>query len=119
MERIRYGDDVSIKTKLNEDFGRMTVVPLILFPFIENAFKHGIDATIESSWIEISLEVIDNILHFEVNNSVGNAYPPEEFGGVGVANVKKRLNIHYINKYKLTNRAENGIYSINLQLTLN
>lgn len=119
LERIRYGNDVSIKTNFNEDFGRMLVVPLILFPFIENAFKHGIDATIESSWIEISLEVIDNVLHFKVNNSVGNAYPTEEFGGVGVANVKKRLNIHYVNKYKLINQIQDGVYSINLQLVLN
>ncbi|KIO77381.1 hypothetical protein TH53_09750 [Pedobacter lusitanus] len=119
LERIRYGKDVSIKTHFKEDFGRMMVVPLILFPFIENAFKHGIDATIESSWIEILLEVKENILHFEVNNSVGNGYPTEEFGGVGVANVKKRLNIHYANKFKLTNRAEDGVYSVNLQLVLN
>ncbi|MBB6499234.1 sensor histidine kinase [Pedobacter cryoconitis] len=118
LERIRYGNDVSIKTDFQEDFERMMIVPLILFPFIENAFKHGIDATVESSWVEISIRTVDNYLHFNVNNSVCNVHPSEDFGGVGVANVKKRLNIHYAGKYKLTNQIENGIYKVNLQLPL-
>jgi two-component system LytT family sensor kinase len=119
LERIRYGTDVSIRTDFKEDFGRLMVVPLILFPFIENAFKHGIDATVESSWVEISIKVTDNILLFQVNNSVASTDHSKEFGGVGVANVKKRLNIHYGDKYQLTNQMANGIYKVNLQLILN
>ncbi|MBB5622483.1 sensor histidine kinase YesM [Pedobacter cryoconitis] len=120
LERIRYGEEVSITTDMAEDFGKIKIVPLILFPFIENAFKHGADATVENSWIEISVKLLGNDLHFEVNNSVSpHIGSKSNFGGVGMVNVKKRLTIHYADKYNLSIKQENGAYKVKLQLTLN
>ncbi|TGE24595.1 hypothetical protein E5K00_05110 [Hymenobacter aquaticus] len=95
LERLRYGRHVSIRYEKSGPLARFGLTPLLFFPFVENAFKHGVDSSLEASWVHITLAVRGEELHFEVRNSLAPGAPPRAFGGVGVANVQKRLALHY------------------------
>ena len=121
LERLRYGKKVRIthqKAGIND---HQSITPLLFFPFVENAFKHGVDSSLDASWVDISLNVSSNKLRFEVNNSFSPTAPRREFGGVGIANVKKRLALHYApNEYDLaiTHDQEAYIYRVVLTIQL-
>ncbi|UOQ70668.1 sensor histidine kinase [Hymenobacter cellulosilyticus] len=96
LERLRYGKKVSIRYQKSGPVEQFRITPLLFFPFVENAFKHGVDSSLDASWVSITLRVQDGQLHFEVSNSLTPTGPPRrEFGGVGIANVQKRLQLHY------------------------
>ncbi|UOQ51430.1 sensor histidine kinase [Hymenobacter cellulosivorans] len=95
LERLRYGRKVSIEYHKAGPLDQFRITPLLFFPFVENAFKHGVDSSLDASWVTISLAVQGGQLHFEVSNSLTPTGAKREFGGVGVANVQKRLALHY------------------------
>ena len=68
---------------------------MLLFPFVENAFKHGIDSSLDAAWVDIALWVQGQRLHVAVRNSYSPAAPARAVGSVGLANVRKRLALHY------------------------
>jgi len=70
-------------------------VPLLFFPFVENAFKHGVDSSLDASWVEIELAERGGWLHFAVHNSYSPGAARRAVGGVGIANVRQRLALHY------------------------
>jgi two-component system LytT family sensor kinase len=96
LERLRYGQKVTITYQ--KDAALPTsyrLTPLLFFPFVENAFKHGVDSSLDASWVSVILVEHEGWLQFEVSNSQAPAAPKREFGGVGIANVRKRLALHY------------------------
>ena len=104
LERLRYGQKVSInyQNTTAADAG-YSITPLLFFPFVENAFKHGVDSSLDASWVQISLATQDGQLLFEVQNSFSQNAPQREVGGVGIVNVKKRLALHVAPQdYQLT-----------------
>jgi two-component system LytT family sensor kinase len=96
------------------------IAPLLLIPFVENAFKHGIRIG-EVSPIHIKLEVKGNTLFFIVENTVGKgkANNLAEVGGIGLKNVKKRLILLYPNAHKLSITENNRMHRVELTLDLN
>ncbi|TKT91820.1 sensor histidine kinase [Dyadobacter frigoris] len=104
--------------KLLKDY---MIAPMMLLPFIENAFKHGISAFQQTS-ILIEIEVEKDILQLRVQNNVfheKNALVMDS-GGIGLSNTKRRLDLLYSGKHKLTiedNKAENNFY-IELQIDM-
>ncbi len=120
LERLRYGRKVRIRYQpveaVSADF---CLTPLLLFPFVENAFKHGVDSSLDASWVDITLAVHDSQLHFAVRNSYSPAAPRRAVGGVGLANVRKRLALHYApTDYALTIRQDPDTYQVTLTLRL-
>ncbi|MFD2584916.1 sensor histidine kinase [Pedobacter vanadiisoli] len=118
LESIRYGDEVKIDLDIDKPEKPLRIVPLIIFPFIENAFKHGPDASIESAWIRIKIKVFGEQLYFEVANSCTHRLAKTKFGGLGIANIKKRLLIHYPNQHELIIKNESNEYTVTLKLNL-
>jgi two-component system LytT family sensor kinase len=98
-----------------------TMAPMLLLPFIENAFKHGISAT-KPSCIVIRIEQQDNILLLQVKNPVFKEQlaMADEYSGIGLQNTVRRLDLLYPEKYMLSidNNTENQEYSINLKIQL-
>lgn len=87
----------------------ITIAPLLLITFIENAFKHGIDA-IKDSYITIDLEIEKDYIKYAVINS---SFPEKENNtdsGIGLENLKKRLDILYPNRFNLVTKEENNTY---------
>lgn len=76
------------------------VAPMLLLPLVENAFKHGIDSTVDASFIEINLLCSDGFLKFTVKNN----YKPGQsagYGGIGIENIRKRLQLLYSGRHSL------------------
>lgn len=120
LERLRFSDKVEIICKIQEDEFDKNIPPLIFFPFIENAFKHGPEKSQKNAWVHISLMVVDDLLTLEVfnNKSKNNKNIMKEDGGVGLANSLKRLELNYKNNYTLTTTDLEDSYRVLLQIQL-
>ncbi len=116
LMRLRYTDSVSIRTELPPEVPERSVPPLMLIPFVENAFKHGISYR-RPSFIDIRVRVEGDRLHFICLNSKAEN-PNEEKGGVGLANVRKRLDLLFGSNYMLEIRDEAERYSVELNIPL-
>ena len=116
LMQLRFTDNVRIDLDLPAETPDKTIPPLILIPFIENAFKHGVSYK-QASFIEVKIALEDGSLHFSCRNSKADV-PNQEKGGVGLANVRKRLNLLYEHNYSLRIKNDADIYSVELSLPL-
>ena len=116
LMRLRYTDKVHITLDLPQETSDRQIPPLMLITFIENAFKHGISYQ-HDSFIEMKAEVKDDKLQFVCRNSKSEK-SNEEKGGVGLANVRKRLDLLYDNNYTLHIDDTADIYSVGLVIPL-
>ncbi|MFC0514786.1 sensor histidine kinase [Mucilaginibacter angelicae] len=114
---------ITIETDIEEYQGPLTITPMLLIPFVENAFKHGISLQ-NPSHIEVALQIEGGTLYFDVHNSIHNHQendPEKGRGGIGLENVKQRLNLLYPNRHELVIRenAREFFIHLTLQLTIN
>ena len=116
LMQLRYTDKVRIQLDLPTEVPERQIPPLILITFIENAFKHGVSYQHES-FIEIKMAVEGQRLRFECRNSKADK-PNEEKGGVGLANVRKRLDLLYEQNYTLSIHDDADIYTVELNIPL-
>jgi sensor histidine kinase YesM len=93
--------------------------PMLLIPFVENAFKHG-TGFIENPHIYIELKTAGNILYFRVSNTYDPAslQIQDKASGIGLANVQRRLDLLHPGNYKLDITKDNSIFTISLQINL-
>ncbi len=116
LQRLRLTDTAKVDFKVVGNIVGKQIEPMLFIPFLENAFKHGVDS--EGVNINVLLETKQNMLFFSVVNRVSTAKQKDESSGIGLANVKKRLDVHYGNRYKLNYEEKKGIFSVSLQLNL-
>jgi two-component system, LytTR family, sensor kinase len=94
------------------------VEPMLLIPFIENSFKHG-TGMIEAPFIDITLKVSKQQLFFQVTNRFAPGdQSKDKNSGIGLANVKTRLQLLYPGKYDLVILNDDNIFSVQLKLNL-
>jgi two-component system LytT family sensor kinase len=121
LEQLRFSDKVDIAVDINGRTINKLIAPMILFPLIENCFKHGISNDTKNGWIIIKLSVDRNELLFKVSNSKpqNSAVKQKEISkGIGLTNVKKRLQLIYPNKHKLDIIEKDNSFSCTLILDL-
>ena len=116
LMQLRYTDKVKITVDLPDNVSDKNIPPLLFISFIENAFKHGVSYQHES-FIEVKVNVEDNRLHFLCRNSKAEI-PNQEKGGVGLANVRKRLRLLYENNCTLSIHDDADRYSVELNIPL-
>lgn len=119
LQQQRFGSKVKMNVTLNAKEDWLSIEPMMLIPFVENAFKHGV-GMIETPEININLQTKDKQLLFEVSNKYN--YETDEVkdktSGIGLPNVKRRLNLLYGNQHKLSINKKDGWFSISLKLNL-
>lgn len=118
IEETRRGSDIQLDYDIKSNSPRLKIAPLLLIPFIENAFKHcsnHIDSNANS--INIKIEEVEGKLHTYIVNSYDSTLE-NSVGGIGLANVKKRLFLLYPDKHQLTIKRKEGIHTINLYINL-
>jgi sensor histidine kinase YesM len=94
------------------------IEPMLLVPFIENAFKHGI-GMVKDPFIKISLIVKEQLLTFTVANNYNPANQSKDrHSGIGLTNVKNRLELLYANNYQLKITDQDGLYTVHLNCKL-
>jgi len=102
--------------------GDLTIAPFVLIPFIENAFKHVSQRNDHSNWIAMDLSFNEKQLFFKIANSVSTTHAAAteavRYSGIGLTNVKRRLDLVYPGAYQLMIRQDADRYEVKLELTL-
>nr|MCU0326415.1 histidine kinase [Spirosomataceae bacterium] len=119
LQKLRFGGYVLINFESYNVTSSKTIEPMLLIPFIENSFKHGV-SLVKSPTINILMQIEENRLIFEVENKFNGDFVETKDGnsGIGLQNVRRRLELLYPNNHELLISQENGIYSVRLELTL-
>ncbi|HEX5027122.1 MAG TPA: histidine kinase [Agriterribacter sp.] len=122
LQRLRThsSPDIAIDLTIKDKDCRQYIAPMLLIPFVENAFKHGISLK-EKSWIKINISCDTENLYFDVYNSVHlqkEDDPEKNDSGIGLENVKQRLSLLYPGQHELHIRSTNSEYFIHLTIKL-
>jgi two-component system LytT family sensor kinase len=116
LEKLRHLGNIYVSFSIEGEVDGKRIAPLLLFPLIENAFKHGI-LTEKNKPVNIDLNISDQAMKFSISN-FKNAYQKHEVGGIGLQNVKKRLELIYGVKHQLDISEDKDRFNVNLQLPL-
>lgn len=117
LHKIRLGEKLQVTIELSPDAHTVQVPPLLFLPLIENAIKHGANNSIRKAWITLKIQVQPEIqeLNLVLANSVEKAVVSEN-GGVGLANIRQRLKLHYPDKHLLHILEKDGVYEVHLKI---
>lgn len=116
LEKLRHPGDIYINFSIEGETDDKRIAPLLLFPLIENACKHGI-LTESDKPVNIQIKITDHKLDFSIENYT-NSYLKDKVGGIGIPNVQKRLDLLYGNSYTLDIKNSNEKFLVNLHLPL-
>ncbi|MBK8518219.1 MAG: histidine kinase [Saprospiraceae bacterium] len=119
LQKIRFEEDVDIQYEKKGEATHQLIEPMLIIPFVENAFKHGV-GMVENPTIKINVETTDNSFNFAVENKLSPeiASDKDESSGIGLKNVQRRLELLYPHNHKLDIKTEDGWFKVNLGLTL-
>jgi two-component system, LytTR family, sensor kinase len=120
LQQLRLSENVVINFNIEGNPGNYLIEPMLLIPFVENAFKHGI-SYLSDSKIEISLNVVDDSLHFIVENYVVKKKDDNISveSGIGLKNVLRRLELLYPGKHEISILDDTIKYLVDLKISLN
>lgn len=116
LEKIRYGKRLKLKVEITGNPENKYIAPLLLVPFIENSFKHGASGDIQNPYINISIEVSETCIDLYVTNSFVEQFSENMPEGIGLKNVKRRLEIQYKDRYELNIDKQNNTYRVHFRL---
>jgi hypothetical protein len=123
LQMLRFGAQANLETdfQINENQCAGEIAPMLLIPFVENAFKHGISSK-EKSWIRLNLRCIAGSVHLDLVNSVHPDKPASEQSreesGIGLENVKSRLQLVYPDRHQLNIIANDIDFFVHLSIQL-
>jgi two-component system, LytTR family, sensor histidine kinase AlgZ len=118
LEKERYGERIEISQNITGDLASSRIAPLLLMPFLENAFKHGTSEDLEKPWMSMDIDVQHGVLRCKIVNSKSDSIR-KVASGIGIENVKKRLNLLYPGNHELIMQDDGDFYSVALSLKLN
>jgi len=121
LEKLRQSNYINISSKINDsNIEPFVIAPFVVMPFVENAFKHVSRNADKSDWIKIDVDVENQTINFEISNSFSDIKSGDvfEYGGIGLQNVKRRLELIYPNQYKLEIKNADNIFEVKLQIEL-
>ena len=120
LEQMRYGNRLDISVSVSGPVGQYQIAPLLILPFLENAFKHGTSRQIEQCWINFSLAMEGPTMRLKLVNSIESE--PEGYasrrGGIGLGNVRKRLQLLYKDRHHLEALKMEEVFVVNLDVEL-
>lgn len=114
LEKIRFKDTLYVKFNCDDIDENIEIAPMLLIPFVENAFKHG---SIRDGFLRIEIEVKlkGDRLEFEIRNSATTNNDNNE-KGIGLSNTRKRLDLHYTDNYELVQEYKNDSFNVYLKI---
>lgn len=122
LQMLRFNNEANlvVEIKLTDEICEGSISPMLLIPYVENAFKHGI-STKSKSWIKINLRCLQGSVHLDVVNSIHpkkQTEDPRDESGIGLENVKSRLVHFYPQKHNLTIVANDTEHFVHLSVQL-
>jgi hypothetical protein len=113
LEKDRYGNKIEISWSVEGDIKDKFISPLLMLPFLENAFKHSISEHVEKPWLSIDISVKSDILRCKIANSK-NEFALYTENGIGITNAKKRLEFSCPGRYELKLNDEGNFFVVSL-----
>ncbi len=118
LEQLRLKNEKFLNYSINGNSKGINIAPMIMIPFVENAFKHSVDSDIENG-ITININIENNTLNFKCENCFDTSDTDKDnTHGIGLNTVKKRLNLIYKDRYNLSIRSDNSIFKVDLKIEL-
>ena len=119
LEKIRYGNRLDVHISIPEKTGYLQIAPLLLLPFVENCFKHGASKFLINPWINLKIDLNETTMFMKLMNGKESMQSGAAAkSGIGIVNVKKRLELLYKDKYELQIIDEQEVFVVNLKLEL-
>lgn len=120
LERLRLNNAIPINFDVQGDVSNYTITPLIFITFLENAFKHGVSNNNPEAWVKLTIIMNGKECTYTVMNSKRNSSKPEaeEKSGIGLQNVKRRLELSYPQKHELIVDDSSDYYKVTVKLKL-
>ena len=121
LESARYEDRMTVELQVDEEqISSLEIAPLLLMPLVENAFKHGVKESVTTVPIRIHLQKKAANLFFQVVNGVAAAYDSDEqeSAGLGLQNLRRRLELLYPGQYTLTTERKGGVFVAQLNIKI-
>ncbi|GHA76444.1 sensor histidine kinase [Pontibacter akesuensis] len=120
LEQVRYGDRVDVQFSATGSIAGRQVAPMLLLPFVENAFKHGVSTETKNAWIRIDVRVTEEELVLLVENckcgDKASKCSRDMASGIGLKNLQRRLELLYEERYELEIEDEPDSYSARLSI---
>ena len=118
LQKIRYGNDTNIELEVIGNTSDIKIAPLLILPLVENAFKHGLDKNVGKGYINISIKVTEeDKFYLSVENSL-KGENNHEGEGIGLINLKKRLELQYPEKFEFSFELSDNEYKTEMCLNL-
>jgi two-component system LytT family sensor kinase len=117
IEKMRYGDKVDVDIRVTGQTTERNIAPLILLPFVENAFKHGASENLLQSWVKVTVDAHADHVVIKVENSKAGENEQNGNAGIGIQNVKRRLVLLYPERHEL--KIINGTETFLVVLSIN
>ncbi len=123
LEKVRHGNRMELDIEIVGNTDNKEIAPMLLIPFVENSFKHGLGKDMDKGYVKVQVNSETNELKFAIANSKpkkGNEISRQNGyqGGIGLINVKKRLDMLYPKKHNLTMGSTEGEFKVELNINL-
>ena len=119
LEKVRYGERLEMQVEIAGDLRDKWIAPLLMLPFVENAFKHGASVMRGKQWISLNIFIDDNCLKFDLKNSKPlHPVLQNAKNGIGLKNVQKRLQLIYPGRHLLSIESMDGMHAVHLEILL-
>jgi sensor histidine kinase YesM len=118
LERLRFNGAANITLDNNTSLNGAEIAPLLLLPLVENAFKHGLSKQPECSWLKINIRQEGSTFSFLIENPQPSSTSDKKNGGIGLSNLRNRLELLYPNRHQLALEVKKNIFSVKLIIEL-
>ena len=119
LQRLRKGENFQITFNQSKNLKDFLIEPLLLIPFVENSFKHLSHFDKEDNEVHIDVSRVNNCMFLKVSNTTnGNRIKENDKGGIGLINVKRRLELLYPRKHTLDISEDKRWYNVNLEIEI-
>jgi len=116
LESLRYGERLEVDFQISGNPEHIQIAPLLLIPLVENSFKHGISKSRDSQRLKINLVITGKNIEFYIENTMPSTKQKESEGGIGLVNLRARLDLLYADRHSLEIRQKATLYSARLKL---
>nr|WP_321236874.1 histidine kinase [uncultured Psychroserpens sp.] len=115
LHKMRYHKNIDIQFNINIDNEKVKVIPLLFIILLENAFKHGVENLRKNAFVIINITANNAVIDFKIENNFEASELPEK-QGIGIKNLKRRLELAYPKKHNFTFTNDNSVFKAHLQL---
>jgi len=119
LQKIRYGNETNIKFNIKGNVSDIKIAPLLILPIVENAFKHGLDKNVGKGYINIDIIITEEDKFYLIVKNSLKGENNHEGEGIGLKNLKKRLELQYPEKFEFSVELSDNDYKTEMCLNLN